>query len=74
MYFATRLRAHESITLDLNIACQLHKPTPSRQTYDRAYVAAERVLQRAKQNGCTLSTSNEQFNGLAEPGAIPICG
>ena len=62
MRFVAGIQPHESVTLDLAIACDLPGSQVSQLSYDQALTHLEEEWRRATHLSCMITTSNDQFN------------
>jgi glycogen debranching enzyme len=60
--FDVALPPQAETTISLTISCEPEAKAPPRLPYENAVVAAGAVLRARKNQACTISTSNDQFN------------
>ncbi|MGH9559027.1 MAG: amylo-alpha-1,6-glucosidase, partial [Bryobacteraceae bacterium] len=63
MEFALRLGPGEQRAIDLSFTCEIEDEEPAPEEYDGALTKAAGMAETADLLTCTISTSNEQFNG-----------
>lgn len=60
--FEICLQPKEDATVFLIVTCESTRRIRSNRSYDHAFHEAEKTLQIARANDCTIETSNKQFN------------